>query len=145
MFFSIFLNKSIKFVVPSILGIILFLKLSDRSRVWLNDLLLRPEIAAAQSYQENLERTKLVNELENFERNFFRHRDKPTNNCQKCDACRTIAYQLDKEFEKAEAKLGINPAYIYSDQGNSKIGFIRVQNVIYNNKTIFARGSRLLQ
>ena len=61
---------------------------------------------------------ELVDELENFERNFFRNRDEPTLLCQKCDACRAIAYRLDAEFEAAEAKMGIIPIYNY-DEGKT--------------------------
>ena len=54
---------------------------------------------------------EIVDELENFERNFFRNRDEPTMLSQKCDACRAIAYRLDAEFERAEAEIGIAPNY----------------------------------
>ena len=118
MFINVF-TKSIKFIVPSIFGIILCLKLSERPRVWLTDLVTRSEITGKQqSFRDNhLEKKKLVDELENFERNFFRNRDKPTKNCQKCDGCRAIAFRLDKEFEHAEAEMEIIPSY-YFDQDN---------------------------
>ena len=70
-----------------------------------------------------LERKELVDELENFERNFFRHRDKPTKRSQKCDACRAIAYRLDAEFEAAESQMGITPIYDYN-QGITKLQLI---------------------
>lgn len=133
MFTNIF-NKSIKFLVPSLFGIILCLKLTDRPRVWLTDLLIKSHddiaVAKQSSEEQHLERKKLVDELENFERNFFRNRDKPTKNCQKCDACRTIAYTLDKEFENAEAQMGITPAYYY-DQGdeNNLVDELKAEDV----------------
>ena len=117
MFTNVF-NKSIKFLVPSLFGIILCLNLSDKPREWLTDLVINSDVPEKQSFQgHHVEKKKLVGELEKFEGNFFRNRDKPTKNCQKCDACRTIAYRLDKEFENAEAQMGITPEY-YFDQGN---------------------------
>lgn len=38
---------------------------------------------------------------------FFTHRDKPTANGPRCDACRAIAYRLDKAFDFAESHVGI--------------------------------------
>ena len=57
---------------------------------------------------------RIIEEIENFERNFFRHRDKPSKICQRCDACRAIAYKLDVAFEIAEYQVGIKG---YPDEG----------------------------
>ena len=115
-------NKSLKFLVPSVFGIILCLKLTERPGKWLTDLVLNSNIDEKQTSpspvkEDSDTRKKLVDELENFERNFFRNRDKPTKNCQRCDVCRAIAYRLDAEFEYAESQMGIVPIYNY-DQGN---------------------------
>jgi hypothetical protein len=73
--------------------------------------------------KNKLAKKELVDELENFERNFFRNRDKPTKPSQKCDACRAIAYELDAEFEDGEAQMGITPIYNYN-LGNCKLQLI---------------------
>ena len=116
---SIF-NKSIKFLVPSIFAIILCLKLTEKPGQWISNLSIKSGnnlIGIKKSFQGKGEEKvlksgkELVDELENFERNFFRNRDEPTISSQKCDACRAIAYRLDSEFEIAEAEMGIAPNY----------------------------------
>lgn len=113
---SIF-NKSIKFLVPSIFAIILCLKLTEKPGQWLSNLTMYSgnNLIGRKTFQgeEKVLKSKkeLVDELENFERNFFRNRDEPTILSQKCDACRAIAFRLDSEFERAEAEMGIAPNY----------------------------------
>ena len=122
MFVSSIINKSIKFLVPSIFTIILLLKLTEKPGQWITDLVLNSgEMIGKESWHKVGEdkntdeaRKELVDELKNFERNFFRNRDKPTKLSQKCDACRAIAYRLDAEFENAEARMGIKPDYNYN-------------------------------
>ena len=119
---SIF-NKSIKFLVPSIFAIILCLKLTEKPGQWLSNLsmfsgnnLIAKKTFPPKGEEKVLKSKKeLVDELENFERNFFRNRDEPTMRSQKCDACRAIAYRLDNEFEKAEAEMGLAPNYDFNN------------------------------
>ena len=118
---SIF-SKSIKFLVPSIFAILLCLKLTENQGQWISNLVMNSGsklIGSKKVFQgfkqknEEVVKSKkgLVDELENFERNFFRNRDQPTILSQKCDACRAIAFRLDSEFERAEAEIGIAPNY----------------------------------
>lgn len=119
MWISNIINRSIKFIVPSIFGIILCLKLTDKPSKWISDLVIKSKVIGKQSFfqqeDKNIGSTNdLVKELENFERNFFRNRDKPTKYSQKCDACRAIAYKLDAAFENAEAEMGITNIYSFN-------------------------------
>ena len=133
---SIF-NKSIKFLVPSIFAIILCLKLIEKPGQWLSNLTVYSgnNLIGRKTFEgeEKVLKSKkeLVDELENFERNFFRNRDEPTILSQKCDACRAIAYRLDSEFERAEAEMGIAPNY---DFMTGKL--IRLFKIRYFKKSI---------
>ena len=145
-------QKSIKFVIPSIFGIMLFLKLTEKPGKWMSDLVLSSDMITKQSsYLLSKDRPvedeqKLVSELENFEKNFFRNRDKPTKTCQKCDACRAIAYRLDAEFEAAEAKMGIIPIYNY-DEGKTFHIILEIyfSSLLNTNYELCLKGSYFLQ
>ena len=126
MFINSIIHKSFKFLVPSIFAIILCFKLTEKPAKWITDLVVNSgDMIEKQTWykgeedKDALARKELVDELENFERNFFRNRDKPTKRSQKCDACRAIAYRLDAEFENAESQMGITPIYYYN-LGNCK-------------------------
>ena len=41
---------------------------------------------------------------------FFKHRDRPTTNGARCDACRAIAFRLDKAFDFAESHISVDGA-----------------------------------
>ena len=110
--------KSLKFLVPCIFAILLFLKLSEESgQQWLTGIIVKSDGNENDGLKRVKDKKRIYEEIETFERNFFRHRDKPSKVCQRCDACRAIAYKLDTAFEIAEYDMGIKDNAYDPDQG----------------------------
>ena len=118
--------KSLRYLVPSIFTIILCIKLWNRSGNGWGDTSSfasskEKENDSLHHESETITHKKLIDEVEHFEKKFFHHRDKPSRNCQKCDACRTIAYYLDKAFDLVESQMGIKTnkidGFYYSEKG----------------------------